>query len=178
MKLLFTGKYIILLLMAVGLMACQQTEKRKKTQPDKKEIRESLIKANKNIVRTEEQEIEDFLKRYGWDMEKTGSGLRYMIVKQGEGTKGKTGRIASIAYSIQFLTGDTLEKSPEGKPLQFIIGKDDVISGLQKGILLLKEGDEAIFVIPSHLAYGFTGKPGSIPPKTTLVYHVKVLEIN
>ncbi len=178
MKLSYTVKYVILFLLVMELFACRQADDRKERKVGQKEIRESLIKANKNIVKTEEQEIKDFLRRYDWEVEKTGSGLRYLIVKDGEGKKGETGRIASIAYSVQFLTGDTLEKSAKGKPLQFIIGKDDVISGLQEGILLLKEGDEAIFIIPSHLAYGFTGKPGRIPPKTTLVYYVKVLKIN
>ncbi|MCF8228159.1 MAG: FKBP-type peptidyl-prolyl cis-trans isomerase [Bacteroidales bacterium] len=169
----------ILLLFPLLLIcfACNHDKKKEKKSIDAKTVKESFIRANKNIIKTEEQEIDDFLKRYGWTMRETGSGLRYKIIEEGSGEKAAKGKTATIDYSVQFLSGDTLEKSPEQKPKSFLIGKDDVVAGLHEGILLLKEGDEAIFIIPSHLAYGFTGKPGSIPPKATLVYHVKLLEI-
>ena len=45
-----------------------------------------------------------------------------------------------------------------------------------KGILLLSEGDQASFVIPSHLGYGERGAGGVIPPNATLVFDVELVQ--
>ena len=48
---------------------------------------DSVIKYNKAVVKTEDQEIEDLMQRYGWIMVKSPTGLRYMIYKHGAGEK-------------------------------------------------------------------------------------------
>ncbi len=52
-----------------------------------------------------------------------------------------------------------------------------MIAGWDEGILLLHEGEEAKFIIPSNLGYGEKGT-GPIPPNATLVFDVKLLKIN
>lgn len=144
---------------------------------DRKMAKESLEKANRVLVNTEEENINDFVKRYGWDMEKTGSGLRYMVYKEGDGPKVMKGRIVSLAYDLRFLTGDIVYSSKEDGLLTFQVGQGGVASGLEEGILLLHQGDRAKFILPSHLAFGLLGDDKRIPPRTVLVYDVEVLDL-
>ncbi len=169
-----SGLYFIGVLLAFG--ACRNNaEQDKNINPDN--IQETLIEANKQLVKSEEQDIIDFLDRYSWEMVETGTGLRYMIYRQGEGKKIMKNDIVVLDYKVSFLTGDVLESSAENGKLEFLVSKGNVVSGLQEGILYLRVGDKAKLILPSHLAYGLTGKPGQIPPKTTLIYDIEVLEV-
>ena len=63
------------------------------------------------------------------------------------------------------------------QPLEFPVGVGHVISGWDEGILLLNVGDQARFVIPSHLAYGEQGAGGVIPPNAALVFDVELVAV-
>ncbi|RLD32199.1 MAG: hypothetical protein DRI83_11260 [Bacteroidetes bacterium] len=110
-------------------------------------------------------------------MTESGSGLRYMIYEEGNGLTAKKGILATINYSIKVITGDIVYSSRQDGPLTFIVGKGEVISGLEEGILLLNVGDKAKFIIPSHLAYGLVGDGNLIPAKTTLIYDIELLNL-
>lgn len=163
--------------MALSLFACRNTgspeQRQRPANYDK-----PLIEANKHLVRTERRHIDDFLGRYKWDMKETGSGLLYMIYHEGHGAQAVKGMRAEIAYSLSLITGDVVYSSDQSGPLQFTIGKAEVISGLEEGILLLNVGDKAKFIIPSHLAYGLLGDENKIPGKATLIYDIELLNLN
>ena len=57
------------------------------------------------------------------------------------------------------------------------LGSGGVESGLEEGILLLKLGDKARFIIPSYLAHGLSGDQDKIPPKATLIYTIKIIDL-
>ena len=141
------------------------------------DVKEPLIYANKEAVETETEQIRDFLRRHKWEMKETGSGLRYWIYKEGSGRKVDEGDVVVLDYTISLLNGDTVYTSGQRGNLVFIPGRAQVISGMEEGILLLRRGDRAKFIIPSHLAYGLIGDQEKIGQKATLVYDVEVLEI-
>ena len=160
------------------LMGCVQDNPKKKPSIKKKEVEESLVQANKQIVKTEEQHIIDLINRYGWDMEETGSGLRYMVYEEGKGLAIETGDIVELKYNTRLITGDIIYSSDSLGPMMFLVGKAEVISGLEEGILLLHVCDKAKFVIPSHLAFGLLGDDNMIPTKATLIYDIEVIQKN
>ena len=61
-------------------------------------------------------------------------------------------------------------------PLEFTLGEGDVIAGWDLGLLGLKVGGLRRLVIPPSLAYGSV-RQGPIPPNTSLVFEVELLEI-
>lgn len=174
---LFRLKYFLMIaLLMACFFACKEPSV-KKEKLNKKAITESFIKANKELLESENEDIEDFLKRYPWNMTRTGSGLRYMINDPGTGRQVKWHDIVRINYRVAFLTGDVVESTEKTGPMEFRVGQGDVVAGMHEGVLFMHEGGKARFIFPSHLAYGFTGKPGKIPPKTTLIYDVEIIEI-
>lgn len=144
---------------------------------DSKAYEEPLVKANKQAVNTEEVQIKNFIRRYQWDMKETGTGLRYNIYKQGNGPKAETGKVAVMKYSVKLISGEEIYSSDKDGIKQFLIGRGGVESGLEEGILLLRVGDQAKFIIPSHLGFGLLGDQNKVPPKSTLIYDIELLTI-
>ncbi|HMM10894.1 MAG TPA: FKBP-type peptidyl-prolyl cis-trans isomerase [Bacteroidales bacterium] len=140
-------------------------------------MKESLIKANRYLLRSEEEDIADFLRRYGWKMQKSGTGLRYEIESAGTGETAKYGQLVTLQYRVMLLTGEVIYNSDDLGYKQFIVGKGGVETGLEEGILLLRKGDKAKFVLPSHLAFGLLGDSEKIPPRSPIIYIIKVIDI-
>ncbi|MDG2194602.1 MAG: peptidylprolyl isomerase [Polaribacter sp.] len=112
----------------------------------------------------------------GYD--ETASGLRYQILQKGTGKQATKGAQVSVHYKGQLLDGTVFDSSYKRKqPIDFAIGVGQVIAGWDEGIQLLKVGDKARFVIPSHLAYGEAGAGGVIPPNATLIFDVELMEV-
>jgi peptidyl-prolyl cis-trans isomerase A (cyclophilin A) len=110
--------------------------------------------------------------------EKTESGLRYKMIQKGAGKKAEAGKIVSVHYTGQLEDGKVFDSSyPRKKPIEFPLGRGNVIEGWDEGIALLQVGDKARFVIPSHLGYGSRGAGGAIPPNATLIFDVELMDV-
>ena len=109
---------------------------------------------------------------------KTESGLRYQIIQEGNGAKAEKGKSVSVHYKGQLTDGTVFDSSyKRNAPIDFPLGVGQVISGWDEGIQLLKVGDKARFVIPSHLGYGSRGAGGVIPPDATLIFDVELMNV-
>ena len=109
---------------------------------------------------------------------KTESGLRYQIIQKGTGVKAEKGKNVSVHYKGQLPDGTVFDSSyKRNEPIDFPLGVGQVISGWDEGIQLLKVGDKARFVIPSHLGYGSRGAGGVIPPDATLIFDVELMAV-
>ncbi|MEJ2595571.1 MAG: FKBP-type peptidyl-prolyl cis-trans isomerase [bacterium] len=137
----------------------------------------SLEKVNRYLVKSEREDIENYIRRHGWEMQETGSGLRYMIYEKGRGSAAKRGRIAILDYKLWLINGDLVYSSDTEGQKVFEIGKGGVESGLEEGILLMHAGDRARFILPAHLAYGLLGDDRKIPPRTAIVYDITLTEL-
>ncbi len=110
--------------------------------------------------------------------EKTESGLRYQFIQRGEGKKAENGKTVSVHYEGSLESGKVFDSSyPRKSPIEFKLGQGQVIEGWDEGIALLRVGDKARFVIPSHLGYGSRGAGGAIPPDATLIFDVELMDV-
>ena len=110
--------------------------------------------------------------------DKTDSGLRYKMIQTGSGKQAENGKTVAVHYEGSLETGKVFDSSyPRKKPIEFKLGQGQVIEGWDEGIALLKVGDKARFVIPSHLAYGESGAGGVIPPNATLIFDVELMDV-
>ena len=129
-------------------------------------------------LQEERNKAEAELEKLASGFDKTNSGLRYKILKKGDGNKAAKGNTVSVHYEGSLTNGQVFDSSYQrNQPIDFQLGIGQVIPGWDEGISLLNVGDKARFVIPSELAYGSAGAGGVIPPDATLVFDVELMEV-
>ena len=105
----------------------------------------------------------------------TQSGLQYKIVQKGKGKKPNANNKVRGHYTGTLLECKVFDSSVErGQPAEFFLNQ--VIPGWTEGLQLMEEGSKYILYIPHNLAYG-EQVVGSIPPGSTLIFEVELLEI-
>lgn len=103
------------------------------------------------------------------------SGLRYEIVKPGEGAFPKASDTVKVHYVGTLIDGTEFDSSVKrGEPAEFPL--EGVIPGWTEGLQKINKGGKLKLYVPPHLAYGDDGK-GGIPPGSTLIFEVELLEI-
>ena len=102
--------------------------------------------------------------------------IYYKQIREGHGSNPDSLDVVKVHYTGKFLDGKVFDSSEGREPLEFTIGKRQMIVGFERGVKLMKEGEKAIIVIPSSLAYG-SRQRGQIPPYSTLVFELELLEI-
>ena len=121
---------------------------------------------------------EEAMEKLAAGFNKTESGLRYQMIQKGNGAQAEKGKKVSVHYEGSLENGQVFDSSFKRKqPIEFTLGVGQVISGWDEGIALLKVGDKARFVIPSHLGYGSQGAGGVIPPNATLIFDVELMNV-
>jgi len=169
---------LIPILLMTGLCSCGGSTEKKMPSAGSGAMNDSVVVYNQHIVGTESQEIDDYILRHHWDMTRTETGLRIMIYKTGSGPKVRPGDSVTIDFTISLLTGDPVFKSDSTVHLTFQPGKRDVVSGLEEGIMLMRKGDRAKLIVPSHLAFGLLGDLKNIHGRAALVYDVALSGID
>jgi FKBP-type peptidyl-prolyl cis-trans isomerase len=121
---------------------------------------------------------EEALEKLAAGFDKTASGLRYKMIQKGNGKQAEKGKTVSVHYSGSLENGMVFDSSYKRKqPIEFTLGRGQVIEGWDEGIALLQVGDKARFVIPSYLGYGSRGAGGVIPPDATLIFDVELMDV-
>lgn len=145
---------------------------------DPKQFKLALEKVNKYEVQKESDEINQYIARHGWAMARTGTGLRYLKVKKGNGSMPGSGDFVTVNYRISLLDGTECYSSAKEGPKEFKVEGDNVESGLHEAVLLMNTGDEAKFILPSYMANGLRGDNGRIPPLSALVVDIELLSVH
>jgi len=108
----------------------------------------------------------------------TPSGLTYLITKKGTGRPLKAGDTVVMNYTGTLTNGVKFDSSHDrNEPFAFKLGAGQVIKGWDEGVAKLRVGDQAILVIPGKLAYGPQGIAPVIPPDSTLIFIVEVVDV-
>jgi len=125
-----------------------------------------------------------------------GNGVKYIVLKPGQGKTPVAGARVKVAYSGRApLAGKSfVSTADEGKPywgetpepFEVVVGSPCVTSGLDASIALMKKGEKRLVIVPSEQGYETSGfyakqrigeKRFVISPNTLLVYEIEVLDI-
>jgi len=106
----------------------------------------------------------------------TESGLQFRVLTQGEGAIPSRQDRVRVHYTGKLTDGTVFDSSvARGEPAEFPVS--GVIAGWIEALTLMPVGSKWELVIPQHLAYGERGAGASIPPFSTLVFEVELLDI-
>lgn len=106
---------------------------------------------------------------------KAQSGLVYKIENPGTEPKVVSSDKVTIEYTGKLIDG-TVFDSNEGHPNT--MSPNQFIPGFKEALCMLGKGGQITAVIPASLAYGVKGAGQQIGPNATLVFDIKVLDIN
>lgn len=108
--------------------------------------------------------------------EKTASGIVIATLKEGTGANPKSSETVKVHYRGTMTNGKEFDSSyGRGQPASFPLNR--VIPCWTEGLQKIKVGGKARLTCPPEHAYGNRGVPGTIPPDSTLVFEVELLEI-
>jgi len=145
---------------------------------NKKELELERKEFIKNKEKAEDEIISQYILENYKGIEANISGLYVIIEKQGKGKVAEFGNKLLVNYTGKFLSGEIFDTSYDrNEPIEFTLGKSQVIMGWEEGFFAMKEGTKAKFIIPSHLAYGKKGYGKIIPPFSSLIFEVELVKI-
>ena len=105
------------------------------------------------------------------------SGLQYKVLKQGDGAIAKATDKVKVKYEGRLIDGKVFDSTDKhgGDPVTF--SPNQVIKGWTEALCMMPVGSKWQLYIPQELAYGPRGAGADIPPYSTLIFDVEVLEI-
>ena len=113
------------------------------------------------------------------------SQLQKTDTKVGDGAEALAGRVVRVHYtgwlydaSAPDKRGQKFDSSKDSnQPFDFTLGAKEVIPGWDEGVAGMKVGGTRILTIPPAMGYGARGVGGLIPPNSTLVFEVDLVEV-
>lgn len=170
-------KFILLCCLISCSRPRDDKEKSASNNQNRSDLKEALIRQNRQLISEEIELIDAYVDRYGLDMDTTSTGLRYKILKETNGREVRLMKDVTLSYTVSLLNGNLCYSSDSTGLMSFTIGQSNQPSGLQEGILKMREGEQAIIIVPSYLGYGITGDGICIPGSTSVVYNVKLEKV-
>ena len=108
--------------------------------------------------------------------------LQYADLVEGDGEVAETGDQVTVKYvGAIYETGEEFDSSWSRGPEEtfpFGICREGVVPGFAVGPTGMKVGGRRQITIPPHLGYGEQGSPPAIPPNSTLVFVVDLVEVD
>lgn len=165
----------------IALISCVSPEPRRPVSHHSTSYIKESVKLNKHINAVEEKAIlyyiaQDSLRKYT----PSNNGFWYasILQKKNGNKKPVVGDRVLLEYEIFDLRNQLIYSKEEIGKVSYIIDKENLTTGLQEGLKLMREGEEMQFLFPSFKAFGFTGDQEKIGIKQPLVYKVKLISIN
>ncbi len=173
-------KLIILFGVCFILNSCSNTEARKPIVRKTSSFMEESVKRNKLLNKVEEDLLNFRMQRdtlHQYINSNNGFWYYYEVKDSINKRLPIKGDEVVFTYEVKSLQDSVLYSKEEIGRINHLVEKEELITGLQDGIKLIKEGEIVTFLFPSYKAYGYTGND-RIKPNEPLVYTVQLIKIN
>jgi FKBP-type peptidyl-prolyl cis-trans isomerase len=164
---------VVILAFITLFLSCNRDQKSSERRA--KLSKTEMADLNRYLVSKERERIESFIDRKNLTMIESPTGLWYMIRNEGEGDYFKDFDRILFGYECSLLDGTLCYSSADMGPKEIILGRGELEAGLNQGLKMLKPGGEATFILPPHMAYGFTGDGKKIPARAVIIYNIHIL---
>ncbi len=150
------------------------------TQKDYLKEKEAFLSWIEDFGEYEKVVLKQFIEEREIEVDPTKSGLFHLVLQEGSGPEVSLGDTVTVHFEGKFLNGKFFDSTKRrNQPFQFVYGKKwQVIEGLEEAIGRMKQGERALFIIPSSLGFGETGSStGIVPPYTSTIFEVELIEV-
>lgn len=172
-------RYLCILFLACFVVSCSNDKETSRPVLEGNQVKDALARINKVLVTEDREQIEGFVKRNKLDgIKETETGLFYVIWGEPNGAAVKTGNLVEYSFKVSLLDGTICYESKPDSLGTFVVGRGGVESGLEQGILMMKQGQKAKFIMPPHLAHGLIGDAKRIPARAIIVYDIELFKVN
>jgi len=145
-----------------------------------KQIAADKKKKEMELEKNKKQETslrQKYLKDHNITAKPTASGLIYVEKIKGTGARAMAGKTVKVHYTGTLLNGTKFDSSRDrNEPISFTLGKGQVIKAWDEGISMMNVGGKATLIVPSAIGYGEQDN-GKIPPYSTLVFDVELMDV-
>jgi len=173
--------FLYFAIILVLLFSCKNQYQERIDSAPSNNMRDFLIDFTKNMIEDEEKLIDSLLLLSEYPFSKDSTGIRINIDHQLHNDKlgyPEDGDYVAVLYNcVVFDQIETISDNTFLDTLTFKIGYSKQMRGLNYAIKLLKVGDKAKIIIPSYLGFGLSGYEESVPPYSTLLLNIKLLNI-
>ncbi|PIE84816.1 MAG: hypothetical protein CSA07_00275 [Bacteroidia bacterium] len=167
-----TLRHALPCLLLLALAACDTPRPPSGQQPTST-VRHDLERANELSANRSELQIQSYMRRKSMDsLQSNGQGLYYRIYGRPVGQQAQEGVKVAIAYTATLLDDTPCASADTIQPLEFVLGKRDAPMGLEEVIGRMAPGQQALAIVPPHLAYGLMGDGKKIPENAAVVYRI------
>jgi hypothetical protein len=107
----------------------------------------------------------------------TKTGLMYQVVVTGKGSAAASGQSVRIHEIMKLADGTLLYSTyTNNKPVKFLLGGNQVIAGVDEGVMGMRVGERRKLIVPPALSKR-SSYPANTPPDAVLYYDIELVEI-
>jgi len=131
-----------------------------------------------SMMKKEEDALKQYIDGNKVTVEPTASGLYLIETLPGKGAKIDTGSWVKAHFSVTLIDGKQVFSTQErGEPMEFEFGKKFDTPGFEEGVSKMTKGGKATLIVPSRIAFGETGRGAMVPPYSTVIYNVEIVDV-
>lgn len=132
-------------------------------------FKDNMINANRVVIQSENTQIENYIQRHGWTMEKLPCGAFYMVTDQGSSTAIANDDRVEVHYRLEALDGTAFYTHQVDT---VVVGRSQGAVALDQMLTKLCYGSKATLVAPSNSAYGVVGDGDRVAARTVVIYKI------
>ncbi len=149
------------------------------------------VEETDDLLDGEMEAINNYIEEHNLDsIESFSSGLQYMVLEEGDGDQPSENNQVKLNYTLRYLDGTEVDEHDE---VVSQVNDKYMVKGLLEGIKKMHEGETAMFIMPSEIAFG--GSVAILPtevredllddglikynvlPFTPIIYEIELVEV-
>ncbi|HNX86750.1 MAG TPA: FKBP-type peptidyl-prolyl cis-trans isomerase [Bacteroidales bacterium] len=136
------------------------------------------VDSPETLMKKEVESLKKYVEEKKITVAPLASGLYFVETTAGKGNKIDSGVWVKAHFKVSLIDGKQIFSSYDrGEPMQFEYGKRFDTPGFEEGISKMTKGGKATLVVPSKIAFGEMGRGAMVPPYSTIIYEVEVVDV-
>jgi len=136
------------------------------------------VDSPETLMKKEVESLKKYVEEKKITVAPLASGLYFVETTAGKGAKIDSGVWVKAHFKVSLIDGKQIFSSYDrGEPMQFEYGKRFDTPGFEEGISKMTKGGKATLVVPSKIAFGEMGRGAMVPPYSTIIYEVEVVDV-